>query len=290
MTLSGVYVPLITPFAENGEIALEALEGLAHAALEEGAAGLVALGTTAEVATLAGEERRAVVELCAKVCRERGAELVVGAGSSDTRGSAEALRALKAWPEVTAALVTVPSFVRPSEAGVLAHFTALAEQSPVPMVVYNIPYRTGQSVGAATLRRLGELPMVAGVKHAVGGVDSDTVTLLADLPEDFAVLAGDDPFFSALLALGASGGILASAHLHTASFVELVGAWRSGQVSHARALGHRLSVMSARMFAEPNPTVIKGVLHAQGRIPTASVRLPLVPAGRSSIEAAALPL
>ncbi|MFF5207240.1 4-hydroxy-tetrahydrodipicolinate synthase family protein [Streptosporangium sp. NPDC000396] len=284
MDLHGVHVPLITPFAENGEIALEALEGLAHAVLDEGAAGLVALGTTAEVAMLAEEERRAVVETCGRVARQRGATFVVGAGSSDTRGSAEALRGLK--DEADAALVTVPSFVRPSEAGVLAHFTVLSEQSPVPLIVYNIPYRTGQTVGAATLRRLGELPMVAGVKHAVGGVDQDTVTLLADLPENFAVLAGDDPFFSALLALGASGGILASAHLHTGRFVELTEAWRSGDVAHARALGHRLSVMSASLFAEPNPTVIKGVLHAQGRIPTAAVRLPLVPASRASVEAA----
>ncbi|MEU1878220.1 4-hydroxy-tetrahydrodipicolinate synthase [Streptosporangium sp. NPDC020072] len=285
MTLSGVYLPLITPFAGNGEIALDALEDLARAALEEGAAGLVALGTTAEVAMLAEEERRAVVEVCAKVCRERSAELIVGAGSSDTRGSAEALRALKTWPEVTGALVTVPSFVRPSEAGVLAHFTALAEQTPVPIVVYNIPYRTGQSVGAATLRRIGELPMVAGVKHAVGGVDQDTLSLLADPPEGFAVLAGDDPYLSALLALGGSGGILASAHLRTGLFVELVEAWRSGEVAHARTLGHRLSALSASVFTEPNPTVIKGVLHAQGRIPTASVRLPLVPAGQDSVEA-----
>jgi 4-hydroxy-tetrahydrodipicolinate synthase len=285
MTLRGVHIPLITPFAENGELAVEALEGLAHAVLDEGAAGLVALGTTAEVAMLSEEERRAVLETCARVCRERHAPLMVGAGSADTRSTAEALDVLKAWPEVTAALVTVPSFVRPSEAGVLAHFTALAERTPVPLVVYNIPYRTGQSVGAATLRRLGELPMVTGVKHAVGGVDLDTVTLLADPPEDFAVLAGDDPFFSALLALGASGGILASAHLHTARFVELAQAWRSGDVARARPLGHELTVLSASVFAEPNPTVLKGVLHAQGRIPTASVRLPLVPAGDASIEA-----
>jgi 4-hydroxy-tetrahydrodipicolinate synthase len=284
MTLHGVHIPLITPFAEDGELAVEALEGLAHAVLDEGAAGLVALGTTAEVAMLSEEERQAVMETCARVCRERHAPLMVGAGSADTRGTAEALDALKAWPEVTAALVTVPSFVRPSEAGVLAHFTALAERTPVPLVVYNIPYRTGQSVGAATLRRLGELPMVTGVKHAVGGVDLDTVTLLADPPEDFAVLAGDDPFFSALLALGAPGGILASAHLHTARFVELAQAWRSGDAVRARALGHRLSALSASVFTEPNPTVLKGVLHAQGRIPTASVRLPLVPAGRASIE------
>ncbi|MEU7879776.1 4-hydroxy-tetrahydrodipicolinate synthase family protein [Microbispora bryophytorum] len=284
MTLSGIHVPLITPFAADGEIAFDALEDLARAALDDGASGLVALGTTAEVATLAEEERRAVIEICGRVCRERGATLTVGAGSADTRSTAEALRALKG--EADAALVTVPAFVRPSEAGVLAHFTALAEQTPVPLVVYNIPYRTGQSVGAATLRRLGELPMVAGVKHAVGGVDLDTVALLADPPEGFAVLAGDDPFLSALLALGASGGILASAHLRTGEFAELFRAWRAGEVEHARALGHRLSLMSAAMFAEPNPTVLKGVLHAQGRIPTADVRLPLVPASRASIEAA----
>ncbi|WP_182909186.1 4-hydroxy-tetrahydrodipicolinate synthase [Microbispora sp. H13382] len=284
MTLSGVHVPLITPFAEDGEIAVDALEALAHAVLDDGASGLVALGTTAEVATLAEEERRAVIEICGRVCRERGATLTVGAGSADTRSTAEALRALKG--EADAALVTVPAFVRPSEAGVLAHFTALAEQTPVPLVVYNIPYRTGQSVGAGTLRRLAELPMVAGVKHAVGGVDMDTVALLADPPADFAVLAGDDPFLSALLALGASGGILASAHLRTADFVELVRAWRAGEADHARSLGHRLSLMSAAMFAEPNPTVLKGVLHAQGRIPTAAVRLPLVPASPASVEAA----
>ncbi|MBG0831164.1 dihydrodipicolinate synthase family protein [Planomonospora sp. ID67723] len=284
MNLSGVYVPLITPFAEDGEVAAGALDGLARAVLDGGAAGLVALGTTAEAAMLAEEERRAVVGICARACREHGATLIVGAGSSDTRGSAEALHALKDVAD--AALVTVPSFVRPSEAGVLAHFTALAGQSPVPLIVYNVPYRTGQSVGAATLREIGELPMVAGVKHAVGGVDADTVALLADLPEGFAVLAGDDPFFSAVLALGGSGGILASAHLATARFAELAEAWAAGDVTRARALGHRLSAMSSSLFTEPNPTVLKGVLHAQGRIPTASVRLPLVPARRESVEAA----
>lgn len=227
-----------------------------------------------------------MAEICGRICRERGATLTVGAGSADTRSTAEALRALKG--DADAALVTVPAFVRPSEAGVLAHFTALAEQTPVPLVVYNIPYRTGQSVGAATLRRLGELPMVAGVKHAVGGVDLDTVALLADPPAGFAVLAGDDPFLSALLALGARGGILASAHLRTGDFAELVRAWHAGEVEHARSLGHRLSLMSAAMFAEPNPTVLKGVLHAQGRIPTAAVRLPLVPASAASVEAALL--
>ncbi|GGL13813.1 dihydrodipicolinate synthase family protein [Planomonospora parontospora] len=283
MTFSGVLVPLITPFAADGEVAAEALEGLAHAVLDGGASGLVALGTTAEAAMLTGKERQAVVEVCARVRRERGATLVVGAGSSGTRGTAEALRDLGGVAD--AALVTVPSFVRPGEAGVLAHFTELSRHSPVPLIVYNVPHRTGQAAGAAVLREIGALPMVRGVKQAVGGVDADTVALLADPPEDFAVLAGDDAFLSALLALGAPGGIVATAHLRTADFTALAEAWRSGDAARARALGHRLSTLAAAVFAEPNPTVLKGVLHARGLIPTPSVRLPLVPARRESVEA-----
>ncbi|MBG0817104.1 dihydrodipicolinate synthase family protein [Planomonospora sp. ID82291] len=283
MTFSGVLVPLITPFAADGEIAAEALEGLAHAVLDGGASGLVALGTTAEAAMLTGKERRAVAEVCARVCREREATLVVGAGSSGTRGTAEALRDLAGAAD--AALVAVPSFVRPGEAGVLAHFTELSRRSPVPLIVYNVPHRTGQTAGAAALREIGALPMVRGVKQAVGGLDADTVALLADPPEDFAVLAGDDAFLSALLALGAPGGIVATAHLRTADFAALAEAWRSGDAARARALGHRLSTLAAAVFAESNPTVLKGVLHAQGLIPTPSVRLPLVPARRESVEA-----
>jgi 4-hydroxy-tetrahydrodipicolinate synthase len=283
MTFSGVLVPLITPFAADGEVAAEALEGLAHAVLGGGASGLVALGTTAEAAMLTEKERQAVIEVCARVCRERGATLVVGAGSGGTRGTAEALRDLGGVAD--AALVTVPSFVRPGEAGVLAHFTELSRHSPVPLIVYNVPHRTGQAVGTAVLREIGALPIVRGVKQAVGGVDADTVALLADPPEDFAVLAGDDAFFSALLALGAPGGVLATAHLRTADFAALAEAWRSGDAARARALGHRLSALAAAVFAEPNPTVLKGVLHARGAIPTPSVRLPLLPARHESVEA-----
>jgi 4-hydroxy-tetrahydrodipicolinate synthase len=128
--------------------------------------------------------------------------------------------------------------------------------------------------------------MIAGVKYAVGGIDQDTVDLMGDLPEGFEVLGGDDVFISPLLALGASGGILASAHLETRSFVHLADAWHAGDVATARALGHRLARLSRALFAEPNPTVIKGVLHARGLIPTPDVRLPLLPAGAESIARA----
>jgi 4-hydroxy-tetrahydrodipicolinate synthase len=287
LTLTGLYVPLVSPFTAEGELAAGALESLAHEVIDAGAAGIVALGTTGEPSALSDAERRTVLDVCARVCHERSATLIAGASASDTRGCAQAVAGLAKWPTVSAALVTVPYFTRPGPDGVFAHFTFLAGQSPLPLVIYNIPYRTGQVVPWQTLRRLAGLPMVAGVKHAVGGVDDDTIRLMAGLPDGFAVLAGDDMFASPLLALGAAGGILASAHVCTSAYAELVRAWRDGEVERARALGHRLSSLSAALFAAPNPTVIKAVLHAQGRIPSPAVRLPLTEASQETALAAA---
>jgi 4-hydroxy-tetrahydrodipicolinate synthase len=272
MNLTGLYVPLITPFGESGEVALGALETLAGDVLDAGARGVVALGTTAEPASLTAAERRLVTGVAARVCRERGAALLVGAHTP-----AE-LSALGDIPGVAAALSVVPPFTRPGEAGVLAHFARLAAGSPVPLVVYDVPYRTGQYLTADTLIRLGAIPGVAGLKYAPGGINADTIALLASPPAGLAILGGDDPFISPMLALGAHGGILASAHLATAAFARLAGLWGAGHATAAAALGHQLSALSVALFAEPNPAVIKAVLHAQGRIPTPAVRPPLLPA------------
>ncbi|MDY0812352.1 dihydrodipicolinate synthase family protein [Kitasatospora purpeofusca] len=287
MELTGILVPLVTPFAADGSVALDALEKLAGSLLDEGAAGLVALGTTGEPAALTADERRAVAGVCAGVCAARGVPLLVGAGGTGTAAAAEELAGLAARvPGVAGALVTVPSFVRPGEAGTVAHFRALAEASPVPLVIYHIPYRTGQELSGAALLELAALPGVVGVKYATGGVDQAAVELLAAAPAGFSVLGGDDAVLAPLLALGAAGGILASAHLATARWVELAGAWRAGGAARARALGHRLAGLAAAAFAAPNPAVVKGVLHAQGRIPTPDVRLPLLPAGPAEVERA----
>jgi len=277
----GLLVPLVTPFTEGGDVDLAAVERLAGEILAAGATGIVALGTTGEPATLDGAEKRAIIEVCARVCG--GAPLVVGTGSNNTRATADSLRALARWPEISAALVPVPPFTRPSEAGVIAHFAAVAEASPVPVIVYHIPYRTGRALSAPTLAAIGALPGVVGVKQATGAIDTETVALLAESPSDFAVLAGDDVFAGALLGLGASGAVLASAHLHTAMFAAMISAWRAGDARTGRELGRPLARLAAALFAEPNPTVVKGVLHATGRIATPDVRLPLLPAGRRAV-------
>jgi len=280
MILHGLYVPMVTPFDRAGAVDLDTLDALARQVLADGATGLVAFGTTGEPGGVTGAERQAVVDALARVCRERGAPLVVGA---NTAGD---LAALGDRPEVVAALTAVPAFIRPGEAGAVAYLSRLAAASPVPLVVYDVPYRTGQYLSADALRRLAEVPRVCGVKYAAGGINADTVALFAPPPPDFAVLGGDDVFVAPLLALGAHGAILASAHLATAHFAALVAAWRAGDVDTGRRLGRALAPLSAAVFAAPNPTVLKGVLHAQGRIACPDVRLPLLPAEPHLVAAA----
>jgi 4-hydroxy-tetrahydrodipicolinate synthase len=278
MDLTGVFIPLITPFDANGEVATDALTRLAHELLDDGASGLVALGTTGEPDSLSTGERSVVVDTLARVCGARDAQLIVGAPNL------RAVRALKNRPAVTAALAVVPPYVRPGEEGVVEHFRALAQASPVPLVIYHIPYRTAQELSPATLLRIAELPNVAGMKLSAGRIDAATVEFMTQRPAGFSVLCGDDAILSPLLALGADGGILASAHLATAGFVLLAKAWRADDVGAARRMAAPLAALSAAVFAEPNPTVLKGALHASGRIPTPTVRLPLLPAANESVH------
>lgn len=268
MTFSGLFVPLITPFAPDGAVALPALETLAHDVLDAGATGLVALGTTAEPSALTPAERAAILSVIERVSRARRTPWIAGVHDGIVPASADA------------AMHAVPAFVRPGEDGVIAHFTALATASPIPVVIYHVPYRTAQPLSADTLVRLASLPNVTAMKYAPGVLDTTAAMFLAaaaDLP-GFSVLAGDDVLAGPLLALGAPGAVMAAAHVTTADYAALIAAWRSGDLPAARASSHRLAPRSAALFAAPNPSVIKGVLHAEGRIPTAAVRLPLTPA------------
>lgn len=236
---------------------------------------------------LTSGERQGVVGICAAACRVHGAPLIVGVGTSDTAAAIMALRELAQSADVTAALVPTPPCTRPGEAGTLAHFTALAEHGGLPLVVYDIPCRTGQSLSISTLNVLRQLPQVVGVKYATGAIDAAMMELLSSSTPGFAVLGGDDAVISPLLAAGARGAILASANVRTADYAELISLWRRDATGPARRLGTELARLSAALFAEPNPTVFKGVLDAQGRIPSPAVRLPLLAASADSVRRAA---
>ncbi|KLN36450.1 dihydrodipicolinate synthase [Cellulosimicrobium funkei] len=284
MELSGLYVPLVTPFTDDDRLDLDALTALAAAVLDEGATGVVALGTTGEPATLTPTEARQVVDVCAAVCAGRDRQLVVGTGTSSTAASVDLIADLD--PGATAALVAVPAYTRPSQEGVVEHFRRLAAASPVPLVVYNVPYRTGLSLTAHTLHRLADLPGVAGFKHTVGSIDDTTVAFLGALRPDVSVLAGDDLYIGPLISLGARGAITASANVSPRAYAELVSAWRHGPAHHARAAHDALVPLTRALFAEPSPAVVKAVLAAEGRIASPRVRLPLLPATPAALSAA----
>lgn len=288
MQLTGLHVPLVTPFAADGTVDLLSLERLAHDTLADGADGLVALGTTGEPATLTADERSAVTDVIAGVCAEHRAVLTVGAGTNATEDSARALRGVD--PRADFALVAVPYYTRPSEAGVVEHYRRVAAASAVPVVVYDVPQRTGRTLSLETLLDLAAIDGVGAFKHAAGGVTETTVRLLAAIntatPGAVSVLAGDDPFGGALLALGGHGVISACANVAAGEFAALVAAWREHRIEEARVIGGALAGLAAALFAEPNPTVIKGVLAAQGRIATPAVRLPLLPASDGAVAAA----
>ena len=284
MTSAGLYVPIITPFTDNDELDCDALESLAHDMFDDGATGIVALGTTGEPATLTTAERAKVVEICAAACAHRGTQLIVGVGSNSTAESVN--RLCRIDEHAMAALTVTPYYTRPAEDGVLEHFRRLAAASPVPIIVYNVPYRTGRPLSADTLRRIAALPNVAGFKHSVGGIDDTTIDFMATLPAHTRVFAGDDLFAGPLIALGAAGAIMASANVATRAYADLITAWREGHNERARELHNRLAPLSAALFTEPNPVVIKAVLAEQGWIASPHVRLPLLPASDGATAAA----
>jgi 4-hydroxy-tetrahydrodipicolinate synthase len=284
--LRGVYVPLITPFAADGAVALDALEALGHEYLDAGAAGLVALATTGESPALDAVEQHAVVNVCSRVCAARGAQLIVGGTTNSTAKTVAMVQQLAGTPALTAVLTVVPYYVRPSEAGIVAHVEAVAKASSVPVVIYNIPYRTGRNLGPAGMLHLANTPNVAGVKQSVGSLDADTLEILAGAPAHFSVLGGEDPFLFPTVLMGGAGAVCASAHVCTERFVAMIECGLAGKVDDGRAHAEALLPVVQACFAEPNPSVFKGVLHAQGKIPTPNVRLPLVDASAASVDAA----
>jgi 4-hydroxy-tetrahydrodipicolinate synthase len=281
----GVYLPLLTPFATDGSVDLPGLERLAHHYLDAGLAGLVALGTTGEPSTLTSSERRTVVEVCSNVCIQRNAQLIVGPGTNSTAGTVADVQRLADVDGIAAALCLVPYYTRPGQAGIIAHFETVADASPLPVMMYNIPYRTGEALEPDGLLRLAEHPNIVGVKQSVG-LDADTLRILAESPSDFAVLCGEDAYVFPTTLLGGSGAISASAHVCPKRIVDMVTAGMNGRIEEGRAQHDRLLPVIRAAFAEPSPTVFKGILHRQGLIASPAVRLPLVEASTASVDTA----
>ncbi|MHB1518627.1 MAG: 4-hydroxy-tetrahydrodipicolinate synthase [Acidimicrobiales bacterium] len=282
--LQGLWVPIVTPFDRNDDVDLDSLDRLARRILADGATGLVALGTTGEPATLTAEERRRVVETCDRACREADRRLIIGAGTNATRGTMEEIERLTAGTAAVAALVVVPYYTRPSERAVVEHFAAVADASPVPVIAYNVPYRTGRALGAPALIEMSSHPRIVGLKQAVGVLDVDTLEVLARSGPDFQVLAGDDAFITPTVLMGGAGAIAAAAHICTPLFVEMTARALAGERARASELATALLPLVSIGFSEPNPAVWKGALARQMEIATDGLRRPMTSASTATVD------
>lgn len=273
--LGGLWVPIVTPLAGDGQLDEPCLDRLARRLLADGAAGIVALGTTGEPATLDDGERARVVEICAAACADAGKLLMVGAGSNCTRSTIETILDLEAVAQPAAVLVVVPYYTRPSETAIVEHYRATAEASSTPIVVYNVPHRTGRGLAAPSLFELANIPGIVGLKQGVGALDVDTLRVLRSVPETFQVLAGDDAFIVPTILMGGVGTIAAAAHLCTRGFARMVDAARAGRTSEAKTLANSLLPVVTTGFKEPSPAGWKAALHALGELTTPDLRPPM---------------
>jgi 4-hydroxy-tetrahydrodipicolinate synthase len=286
--VDGIHASLVTPFTHDGAVDTASLERLARHCLDGGVAGLVALGTTGEPAMLTPEEQGTVLRVCRKVSDEYGVPLTVGTGGIGTEIS---VRQAKECAEIAdALLVVVPYYLRPSDEGVRAHFAAIGAAVDVPLIPYNIPYRTGLTLRPETLLGLLAEDYVIGMKHCAGAIDADTLALLAGAGPDAAILCGDDAYLYPMLQLGAAGGITASATIAPAAFSAMAAAVRTGDAATARTLHERLLPAVNALFAEPSPSVLKAALAELGLIDAPLVRSPLRPPGDEPVARALMHL
>lgn len=281
--LRGLWVPIVTPLTPGGEVDWAGLDRLARRLLTDGCAGLVALGTTGEPATLQDDERRQVMQICAQACADAGKPLMVGAGSNCTRSTIEAVAESEALVRPAAALIVVPYYTCPSEAAIVEHYRSVAAAVATPIVIYNIPYRAGRRLGADAIVELGELPQIVGLKQSVGALDQDTLEILRRQPAQFQVLAGEDSCITPTVLMGGAGAIAAAGHVCTPQFVEMIDAALAGDVPRARALASRLLPVVSAGYAEPSPALWKAALHAAGEIGSAALRAPMAAASAASM-------
>ena len=271
-SLAGVYVPLVTPF-HDGEVDLESLRGLVRHYRSTGVDGLVLLGTTGESPTIDAAEQRSLVA-AALDAAEGALPVYVGVGGNSTRHVAEALAGWEGL-DLAGYLVVTPYYNRPTVDGLLAHYREVAGRTERTVIVYNVPYRTGVNLPNDALFELAAtVPGIRAVKDATGNI-TQSLDLLDRAPDDLAVLTGEDHLYYTSLANGAAGGILASAHLATETFVEVYRRARTEEFGKARELWRGISPLVPLLFAESNPLPLKYCLWRQGLLRSPECRLPL---------------
>ncbi|MEO5965475.1 MAG: 4-hydroxy-tetrahydrodipicolinate synthase [Candidatus Limnocylindrales bacterium] len=278
--LRGAFTALVTPYTDDGEIDEAAYRRLVAWQVLAGIDGLVPVGTTGEAPTLSAAERDRLIEIVVTTVADRPSRtripVIAGTGTNDTRASIEATRRAAALG-ADAALIVTPYYNRPDQRMLEAHFRAIADEGGLPIVVYNVPGRTGANVEADTFLRLAEHPRVVAIKEASGNIEQIAV-ICRDRPRDVAVLAGDDTAALPILALGGDGVVSVVSNQIPGEMSALVAAAIAGDLDGARRIHDRwLPLMRANFQGAPNPVPAKAAMLAMGLLERDDLRAPLLP-------------
>lgn len=271
MKLTGVWLPIITPFI-NDKIDYKSYKRLIDYYINKGINGIIPLGTTGEVPVLSDYEFEEMIEQTMEFVDNR-LPVYVGVGGNYT---AKVIKNVKIaeYYDIKGILSVCPYYNKPNQEGIYQHFKSIAEETDLNIVLYNIPYRTGVNIENETIHKLAEIKNIIGLKDASGDM-KQTMALLMDPPKDFSIMTGEDILFYLTLAMGGQGGILASAHLNTELFVDLYQKMKRNDQESALQIWKQLYDFIPLLFKEPNPTPIKYCLKELGLISSSEVRLPL---------------
>ncbi len=271
---------MITPFTSTGEVDYEQTWRLARFLVDNGSDGLVITGTTGESPTLSSEEKVALYRTVVEAVGDK-AHVIAGAGTYDTAASVDLTRRA-AEVGCSGVMAVTPYYSRPPQAGLVEHFTAVADATDLPVLLYNIPGRTGRRIEIETLARLAEHPQIVAVKDAVGELTFTTKTRLAT-GEGFAIYSGDDINTLPMMAVGAVGIVSVAAHLAGKQIKAMVDAALRGDLATATRFHLALAPLADALFVEPNPMPVKAAMNALWE-PVGNPRSPLVPAADDTVQ------
>ena len=276
--LTGCGTALITPF-KNGEVDYDAFAALVDRQVEAGIDFLVPLGTTGETPCLEDEERIRILQIAKE--HSKGVPVVVGGGTNSLQHTIRSIKMLEPYG-VDAFLIVVPYYNKPTQEGQYQYFKAVAESTDKPIVLYNVPGRTGANMTAETALRLAEVPNIVAIKEASGNREQ-IEAILAGAPEGFQVLSGNDDDTLWMMQQGGAGIISVASNVAPALMAEFVGAVRKGELQKAEQMNARLTPLFTNCFVESNPIPAKAAMAAMGLIEN-ELRLPLVPSQQSTYD------
>lgn len=271
--IKGSIVAIVTPMTAAGEVDFDSLGRLVEWHIAEGTDAIVAVGTTGESATLSVDEHLAVIRKVIEVAAKR-VPVIAGTGANSTTEAIELTR-LAADVGADACLLVTPYYNKPPQEGMYRHYKAIAEAVKVPIILYNVPGRTGVDLLPATVARLAVLPNIVGVKEAKGELGRVRELLALGLPKDFALYSGDDATARESILLGFHGDISVTANVAPKLMHQMCAAALAGDAAAAEAIDARLALLHKNLFVDPNPIPAKWALERMGRIP-GGIRLPLV--------------